>query len=218
MNKSTRPRTRPGTVLASVGRKDSNTINETTGGRRRHARFSVRPRRIGVLTVTAGLVLLVAACAGRPSSPSSSSSGAYGALPAFAADELSFSRCMRAHGVSNYPDPMANGQLPPSTNKQQLISDPSLPSASRACAHLIPQSVVNAQNQADMRGYVKFAQCMRSHRVLNFPDPTTDSDGTPIFNVSTTSIDIHSPQVRATALRCVSLLHLGQLPNARYTQ
>jgi hypothetical protein len=209
MKKCTRPRTPPATAVASASNEDD-TINETTGGRRCRDRYKARPRRAGVLTVTVGLMLLAAACGGSPSS-----TGARGASSAFVSDELAFSRCMRAHGVPSYPDPMANGQLPPNTNKQQLISNPSLPSASRACSHLIPQSVITAQNQADEREYVKFAQCMRSHGVANFPDPTTESDGTPIFNLSTARIDTRSPQVRAAALRCVSLLHLAQLPNAQ---
>ena len=41
---------------------EDDTINETTGGRWRWCR--ARPRRAGVLAVTAGIVLLVAACGG----------------------------------------------------------------------------------------------------------------------------------------------------------
>jgi hypothetical protein len=191
-------------------------MNETTGGRRRRGAYRSRPWRAGVLAATAGLVLLMAACGGGPSSSPSTSTGTGGALPAFVADELAFSRCVRAHGVPNYPDPLANGQLPPNTNKQQLVSNPRLASASRACGHLIPQSVVTAQNQADLREYVRFAQCMRSHGVPNFPDPSTDSDGVPIFHLSSSGIDRQSPspQVRAAALSCMSLLHLAQLPRA----
>jgi hypothetical protein len=108
---------------------------------------------------------------------------------------------------------MANGQLPPNTNKHQLVSNPRLPAASRECSPLIPQSVITAQNQADEREYVRFAQCMRAHGVPNFPDPTTESDGAPIFNLSPAGIDTQSQQVRSAALRCQSLLHLAQLPN-----
>jgi hypothetical protein len=53
---------------------------------------------------------------------------------------------------------------------------------------------------------------MRIHGMPNFPDPTTESDGTPIFNLSRAGIDTQSPQIRAAALRCQSLLHLAQLP------
>lgn len=173
----------------------------------------IGPRRGSVLAVTAGLLLLTAACGGSPSSSRSHSSASTGdAASAFAADELAFSRCMRSHGVPNYPDPLANGQLPPTTNKQQLTSNPRLPAASRACSYLIPQSVIRSQNQADEREYVRFAQCMRSHEVPNFPDPTTESDGTPIFNLSAAGIDTQSSQVRTAALSCQSLLHLPQLP------
>jgi hypothetical protein len=206
---------RPAAALASAGH-EADTMNETTGGPRDRGARRSWPWRVGVLAVTAGLVLLTAACGGRPSTSPSTSTGTGGALPAFVADELAFSRCVRAHGVPNYPDPLANGQLPPNTNKQQLVSNPRLASASRACSHLIPQSVVTAQNQADKREYVRFARCMRSHGLPNFPDPTTDSDGAPIFRLSSVGIDTQSPspQVRAAALSCMSLLHLAQLPRA----
>lgn len=215
MNNYTGPRTPTPTVLALASHEDD-IIDETQGGGRGLRSFRPRPRWASILAVTAGLVLLTAACGGRPSSSPSTSTGTGGALPAFVADELAFSRCMRAHGVPNYPDPLANGQLPANTNKQQLVSNPRLASASRACGHLIPQSVVTAQNQADKREYVRFARCMRSHGVPNFPDPTTDSDGAPIFRLSSAGIDRQSPspQVRAGALSCMSLLHLAQLPRA----
>jgi hypothetical protein len=187
-------------------------MNETAG-RRRWRR--ARPRRSGVLVLTAGLVLLTAACAGSPSSSGGPSSTAAGSsLSArLSRDYLAYSRCMRAHGVPDYPDPNANGQMPAGTNKEQLISNPRLPAAASACRHVIPQSDITAQNQADLGEYVRFAQCMRAHGMPTFPDPVTESDGTPIFNLSSAMTQL--PRVRAEALRCMSLLHLAQLPNHR---
>jgi hypothetical protein len=192
---------------------EDDTMNETTGGRRRPGWCRARPRRAGVLAVTAGLVLLTAACGGNPSSTGRpSSTGTGGVLSKFVSDELAFARCVRAHGVPNYPDPLANGQYPP-VNKHLIVGNPRFPAANRACGHLIPQSVITALNQVDLRQYVRFAACMRTHGVPNMPDPTTEADGSPIFILSPASIDTNSPQVRAAAFRCQSLLHLAQLPN-----
>src|SRR6516225_10544546 len=92
-------------------------------------------RRPAVLAVTLGLLLLTAACGSgtsssgpsstspsstSPSSPSgTSSSGTGGVSAAYVSDKLSLARCLRAHGVPNYPDPNASGQEPP--NSKQLI-------------------------------------------------------------------------------------------------
>jgi len=75
-------------------------MNETAGGRRRW----YRPRRASVLAVTAGLVLLTAACGGSPSS-----AGTSGASSSFVSHELAFARCVRAHGVPKFPDPKFSG-------------------------------------------------------------------------------------------------------------
>ena len=91
-----------------------------------------RVRRAGVLAVAAGLALLTAACSGgRSSSGSTSSTGTNGASSAYAADKVGLARCLRAHGVPNYPDPNAAGQEPPYS--KQLISTPQGQAAVRAC-------------------------------------------------------------------------------------
>ena len=86
-------------------------------------------RRPGVAAVTVGLLLLTAACSsstssssGTSSTGSTSSSGTGGISAAYVADKLGLARCLRAHGVPNYPDPNASGQEPP--NSKQLIFSP----------------------------------------------------------------------------------------------
>jgi hypothetical protein len=41
-----------------------------------------------------------------------------------------------------------------------------------------------------------FAQCMRSHGVSNWPDPTIDSTGRPSFQVTKTGISIDATRSR----------------------
>lgn len=173
-----------------------------------------RPRRMGVLAVTVGLVLLLtAACGSSASSSGSTPSTGTGGTSALA-DELAYAQCMRTHGVANYPDPGANGQEP-NDAKQIARSNPRSQAASQACIHLLPNGG-QAPSYAQVRGdYVRFAQCMRSHGTPNFPDPTIDSSGRPIFNLST--VGLSSEQLRTTLLakaqQCQTLLHLTQLPN-----
>jgi hypothetical protein len=219
-----RPRTRPASILVPARHEDSaqesSTGNQAAGGRRR-GRW---PQPAGILAVTAGLVLLTAACGSSPSSSaaggqpaggsgsqSSSGTGGGSGTSKLVSDQVAYARCIRAHGVADFPDPDASGQEPAST--KNLASNPQFTAASNACRHLIHG--LASQFQADLRSYVKFAQCMRAHGVPNFPDPSTDPDGSPVFTLTHASINLQSTQVRSAALGCQSQLHLAKLPNYR---
>jgi hypothetical protein len=52
-------------------------------------------------------------------------------------DELAFSRCMRAHGLRNWPNPNSNGNFPAST-KQIAATNHRFRAAWTACHHLLP--------------------------------------------------------------------------------
>jgi hypothetical protein len=184
--------------------------NETTGGRRRWCR--ARPRRTGALAVTAGLVVLTAACGASPgavsSPPASTASAAF-------LTRLAFARCVRAHGVPAYPDPDSNGLEPPGT-KLRFINNSRFRTADGACHHLLPNGgqPTQAPQAGAMTdaGAVRLAGCMRTHGYPLFPDPTIDSVGQPVFNVQAAGIAPHSPQVLAAIRRCLSLYHLTGLP------
>jgi hypothetical protein len=190
-------------------------------------------RRLGVLAATAGLALLTAACgassggtssaSGTPSSAGTPASGAGGGTSAYLADKLGLARCLRAHGVPNFPDPDSSGQEPADT--KQLISSPQGQAAVGACSywndrvHNDVAGSVAAENQATEAEYVRFAHCMRSHGLPNFPDPTI-AEGRVEFllNPSQDGFDPHSPQVLAKARQCESVLPAGSgLPSVEET-
>ena len=178
-------------------------------------------RRPGVLAVTVGLLLLTAACgsgtssggtsSGNPSSTSgTSSSGTGGVSAAYVSDKLGQARCLRAHGVPNYPDPNASGQEPPGA--KQLIFSPRGQAAVGACSYWGNRihNDVAAQNQAAIGEYVRFAQCMRAHGLPSFPDPVTAEGRVEfVLRASEDGFDPHSPQVLAKARQCESVLPAG---------
>jgi hypothetical protein len=188
-------------------------------------------RRPVVLAVTVGLLLLTAACGrGTPSSSTSStggtsstsstsSRGVGGVSAAYVSDKLGFARCLRAHGVPTFPDPNASGQEPP--NWKQLIFSPQGQAAVGACSYWGSRihNDVAAQNQAVVREYVRFAQCMRAHGLPDFPDPV-NAEGRVEFvlRASQDGFDPHSPQVLAKAHHCESVLPPGSgLPSVEVT-
>jgi hypothetical protein len=186
-------------------------------------------RQAGALAAAAGLVLLAAACGGGTSSnsaPASStppgggtSSTSAPVSAAYVTDKLGLARCLRAHGVPNYPDPDSSGQEP--ANTKQLIYSPQGQAAVSACSYWNNRvhGDVAAENQALLADYVKFAQCMRSHGLPNFPDPTI-AEGRVEFLLSSSQdgFDPHSPQVLAKAHQCESVLPAGSgLPSVEVT-
>src|SRR5262252_5429250 len=182
-------------------------------------------RRPGVLAVTVGLLLLTAACgsgtssSGTSSTSSTSSSGTGGVSAAYVSDKLGLARCLRAHGVPNYPDPNASGQQPPGS--KQLISTPQGQAAVGACSswgNRISNDVA-AQNQAVRVEYVRFAECMRAHGLPYFPDPTYAEGRVEfVLSASRDGFDPHSPQVLAKAHHCESVLPAGSgLPSVEVT-
>jgi len=158
----------------------------------------------------AAAALLAAACSGSPSS--TGSGGSPNAGGSTTSQLVAYTQCMRSHGVPDYPGPTSSGQLPKITSGQQVgISDSRLNAAQGACQDLWPyQALTQAQQRQQLTDDLKFAQCMRSHGVPDFPDPTS-SDGHVEFviSVSRDGFDPHSPQILAKAHECQHVLPAG---------
>jgi hypothetical protein len=189
-------------------------------------------RRLRLLA--AAVALLAAACTRSPSSTGSGgSSNAVGSTNSPSA--LAFSACMRAHGVTNFPDPNPEGR-PLEVDAQQLgVSDGLYQSAEDACQDLLPTggSLQQRLHQCLLYGAFpptlvqplmtlerKYAECIRSHGVPNFPDPSISAKGgRPVFDLSGTGIDTQftdSPQFRSKDLECRRLTG-GSVPSLPYT-
>jgi hypothetical protein len=168
------------------------------------------------------LALLATACSsGRPSSAGHSSAAAMATASA-----VGFSRCMRSRGVPNYPDPTSSGALPKTSPQQLGVSSSRFQAAQAACQHLIPDSGLIQQTQQCMltgncpqalvqqilTAERKFARCMRAHGVPNWPDPSIDSEGRPVFLVSRAGVDAHAPQIRAKSDVCERLTDGAPVP------
>ncbi len=188
-------------------------MHETTGAGRRRGWCRARPRRAGVLAVTAGLVLLTAACGGSPSStgspPSTGSGGSPNAGGSANSQLLAFARCVRSHGVPNFPDPDSNGRFPKGV--QVGVSDSVVRAGETACHSLLPAGFgsLTAQEQQD---YLRAAACMRSHGIVGFPDPTFSGGGVS-FPIPS-SIDTRSPRFTQARQTCARLIPAG-LPYSR---
>jgi hypothetical protein len=172
-----------------------------------------RAQAAGVITVMAA-ALLAAACSGSPSSTGSGGSPTAGGS-ASSSSAVAYSRCVRSHGVPNFPDPDSNGQIPKEAVVRALreVSDSRAKAATNACANLNPAGqgspTLTAQEQHD---YLRAAACMRSHGITNFPDPTFPGGRVNLSIPS--SIDTRSRQFTQAAQTCTKLIPAG-LPYSR---
>jgi hypothetical protein len=181
-------------------------MNDSTRVMRWPRRAWPRPAQTAAAIIaTAGLALLAAACSSGSQSSTGSSTGSGGSPhaggSATSPSAVAYSACMRSHGVPNFPDPGSNGQVPKADPQLLGVSSSQLQVAQRTCQHLYPTNggTLSASSlrqcyesgvcpQALVRqalnAGLKFAQCMRSHGVPNWPDPTIDSQGRPLFNIA----------------------------------
>jgi hypothetical protein len=81
------------------------------------------------------------------------------------------------------------------------------------CQRLLPAGTGDefppAEVQQLLIGMLRFSQCMRSRGVPNWPDPTTDSEGRPMFPLSAAGISrqqAHSPRITHAGDECQHLL------------
>jgi hypothetical protein len=98
---------------------------------------------------------------------------------------MKFAACMREHGVKDFPDPDASGELTIDgvLNGSSLDPDgPAWKQAMAACKGLEASGFTgHKRSAAQQKSALRFAQCMRDHGVKDFPDPTADG---PLINVN----------------------------------
>jgi hypothetical protein len=91
---------------------------------------------------------------------------------------VKFAECMRANGVSAFPDPNASGELTIDAvaNDSSLDTDTAaFKQAMSACKDLEPPGFTGGKvTDQQRKARLKFAQCIRDNGVKDFPDPAND--------------------------------------------
>jgi hypothetical protein len=163
---------------------------------------SLRRRLLRTAACLAGLLAaaaIVAACSQGSPGPgvanvASSASGASSPGGSASPDPLAFARCMRAHGVTDYPDSGVLLGASPGTDLD--YNNPTYRAARQACQSLRPVASLNPAQQAQANAnQLKFAHCMRQHGITKYPDPDRD-------RVDLRGIDLNSPQFKAAQQAC----------------
>jgi hypothetical protein len=127
---------------------------------------------------------------------------------------VAYSQCMRSHGVPEFPEPTEGRLLIHSSDHNGHVTgvnpqSSQFQAAQKVCGKLMPEGGTPspAQQAKAQESALKFSQCMRTHGVPNFPDPTF-SDGGARMKLKAggaNGIDPESPQFRAAQKACQSV-------------
>jgi hypothetical protein len=171
-------------------------------GRARSRGPTRRGTRLAGAVVIATLAPLAAACAHSAKNPAGGGSALSGSLSGAMAQAMAYSRCMRSHGISDFPDPNGSGRgfsfdMHGGPNSDLNHNNPQFQAANQACQKLLPGgSTAPHQSPQKIAEEARLAACMRSHGFPSFPDPNSQG----AFNFS--GIDRNLPAFRSALKTC----------------
>ena len=174
------------------------------------------------------IVIIASTVIGACGSGSPSGSGSNSSQSQPQQELLSFARCMRSHGVSNFPDPNPNGSGFNINVAGMNSSSPAVTAAQRACKGLLPvkRPPSGPPSPQAFSRLVHWASCMRAHGISGLSDPRPNpppSPGSQDANLYgalmgdggywvgiPSSINAHSPAFTHLATVC------GESPNGHH--
>ena len=180
--------------------------------------LSVR-RTAATIAALLGLAVL-AGCGGSngpgvPSSGSHSSNHRAASSRGTMAQFFAYSRCMRSHGVRDFPDPTTSGgafsiSRMGGPGSDLNVHNPTYEAANQACRTLEPgRGLAPTLSSQKIAAEVNWARCMRSHGLPSFPDPNAQG----AFDRN--KFDENSPAFQTASNACKSLTTaLGAIPVA----
>lgn len=126
----------------------------------------------------AALAMVACISTGCSSAPADTGSSGSNTAAATREKAVEFAECMRANGVSAFPDPSASGAFTIDQAVNGSSLDPSsaaFKQAMSACKNLEPPGFTGGKVTPQQRtARLKFAQCIRNNGVPDFPDPTAN--------------------------------------------
>ena len=156
---------------------------------------------IAIPVAVVSISLLTAGCGG---------GGSTTAAIATSNGVLTYSHCMRSHGVPDFPAPDSSGGI----DKDKIIAlgdSPQFQRAETTCLHVMPEGGLGPQPTAQqtrtrLADMLSFAECMRRRGVTRFPDPTAQGELS-VAMVRAQGVDVHAPAVLTAVKTCLPASH-----------
>jgi hypothetical protein len=166
----------------------------------------MRPSTI-LTSALIGCAALIAGCGSTSPPPSAPSAALNPDQAAFA-----YARCMRAHGVSDFPDPQVT-TTPGSTAIRQALpasaaASPAFKTAQAACARLQPGRGSGGPGGSGpgKQMLLAFARCLRAHGLVDFPDPNAQGRLT-LEMISAAGVDVRASSFLTAGRACIGVTH-----------
>jgi hypothetical protein len=184
---------------------------------------------LSVVVLVSGALLLAGCGGGGSSSPgvahlssrASGGSAADGAGKSSASEGsrqqtmVAYARCMRTHGVPEFPEPSEGHLLIHSSDHNGHVTglnpqSAQFQAAQKVCGKLLPNGgVPSPAEQSKMQEKaLQFSKCMRTHGVPSFPDPKFGGAGKVSLRIGggPSGINPRSSQFQAAQKACQSIL------------
>jgi hypothetical protein len=127
---------------------------------------------------------------------------------------VAFARCMRSHGLANFPDPTSSGGG--FVFKVSGGIDPNstqFKAAQHACRKYMPAGSTSAGGGPSKAVLLAYAKCMRAHGVTNFPDPVKFPGGSTSWGFDLVGqVTQTSPAIQEANQACRSSAYPGIRP------
>jgi hypothetical protein len=165
------------------------------------------------------LAPIAAGCGSNNPTTSTAGASAQAGQNSDVAAAYAYARCMRSHGVPNFPDPHVSispghGSVGFAVNPSETGS-PKFDSAQKTCSKILPAP--SGENKTEQRAHARnllaFAQCVRSKGIHDFPDPNAQGE-LRLPTILAAGVDIHSRQFLDAATSCVAVTH-GEITAAQ---
>jgi hypothetical protein len=135
----------------------------------------IRPTPLAALAIVA---LIAAGCGSNAPSETASTTATSTQTKKLTARNkaVKFAECIRAHGVSDFPDPDAKNDFQYGVSVTPAVWK----RATTACKDLQPPGTLSSKRTPKQQSAgLRFAQCVRDNGVKDFPDPV---NGEPLVN------------------------------------
>ena len=130
--------------------------------------MSRRLRPLAAFAMVALISVISAGCGSNAPSETGSSSSSPTKKATARDKAVEFAECIRAHGVSDFPDPNAKNDFEYGVSVTPAVWK----NATTACKDLQPPGTLSSKRTPEQQSAgLRFAQCIRDNGVKDFPDP-----------------------------------------------
>jgi hypothetical protein len=122
---------------------------------------------------------------------------------------VQYSQCMRKNGEPRFPDPNGQGDFFFNASDGLDPRSPAFAAAQKACKALAPPAPSAGQASKFLAQALKLSQCMQTHGVPKFPDPSETGGKVAMTIGAGSGLDPNSPQFQKAMKACHSFLPGG---------